>query len=608
MTVLASNLLTCLNEEPNFEKKVRNFLKGEGYGILQQLGEGNTRTTYLTRYRSGGIDKSRVVKIPKSELGTSVCTKINLSKGDPNKSEVKTSNQINHPNVVQILDSFDIEGQTINVEEYFQAQDLESLVKAGGSITDEEKFEGIFKQAIEGLDYLNWTESILHRDIKPGNILVNSSGLAKITDLQNSKKINNIEDLCLPTRGGTPYTHPDLLESLVSGEQSSANRRTEAYALGATMFYALTGEDPFDYKIEFDDKGRELDLEDGTSIRVGLKVSGNSSKLIDKKEHERKLKKNLKKIPKKYRKVIHKCLSLDDKFSQYGIECLQSDFSKVSGNFRNRFKENFIKALKPSLITAASLSVLFGFIALSQHVASQEPHRPTLIEIMRENDYRHFTLKDVDIFSNNYALDFLAPDIYKLRNTLTESKEDGIQKKIKNFVHFSNNIVMIDEKLGRAFLTASMLTDEEKTTKKYIQAGQNRLPPTYVPKNFILMNRPFNTTPLDEHSSIVWGTHYLKLCLPRCDNVMDVFANYYSKQEDIITAMQKAGSLNYLPSLDEDRHTIKEGYGEYMPQKGLINNAILTYLLMNENGDFNFDKLPKFYHSPKNMGLAFPLR
>src|SRR3989344_8567060 len=68
-------------------------LSQRGYNLIKELGNGNTRIAYLSEFSSGDdVTRYRVLKVPRSEIGTSVCTLINLEKRDPNKREVDISN------------------------------------------------------------------------------------------------------------------------------------------------------------------------------------------------------------------------------------------------------------------------------------------------------------------------------------------------------------------------------------------------------------------------------------------------------------------------------------------------------------------------------------
>ena len=171
-----------------------------------------------------------------------------------------------------------------------------------------DRFKQVFSQVLDGLSHLHETERLLHRDIKPENILVGKhSGTVKIADLQNVGKINDPE-VMLPTRGGAAYTAPELLNALLNREKSQCNLATEFYALGATMYYTLTGEKYNQFTLTTHEEGSELVLPQGT-IKIALLNQGVRVEQVDIIEEDQKLEQKLAKIPRSYRQLLYSCLN-----------------------------------------------------------------------------------------------------------------------------------------------------------------------------------------------------------------------------------------------------------------------------------------------------------
>ncbi len=294
---------------------VLQILTEHGYKMIQKIGEGHTREVYEVEYQREKLCKRRVVKVPKTEISPfSVTTRINLSKGDPDEREVVALNGVSHPNIIEIYDVIKWGTRTITIEEFYGGISLERFIQSSGPLKDRRLFQQIFSQVLRGLQHFHVQEGLLHNDIKPTNILVGEDYSVKIIDFQNAHRLQETTESYLPTHGGTAFTDPSLLNVLLTGEQSRTSLQNEFYALGATMYYALTGEVPFDYSLVTADSGKVVPLGNET-IKVVLLESGKPIERIDLEKHEEILQLKLEQIPKFYRKLLWDCLSSQRKYS-----------------------------------------------------------------------------------------------------------------------------------------------------------------------------------------------------------------------------------------------------------------------------------------------------
>lgn len=202
------------------------------YIIKDVLGEGAMGSVYR------GFD-------PHLERDVAIKTMKNLGGGDaPNDfqerffQESKVYARLNHPNIVSVFD-VGIEGnQPFLVMEYIKGNPLDAFVRHHlqdlGKILNK-----MCHQIAEGLDYAH-EEGIIHRDIKPGNILIDHKRRAKIVDFGLAK----LQDSKLTQTGlflGTPsYSSP---EQIISGR---VDHRSDVYSFGTVMYELLTGKLPFD--------------------------------------------------------------------------------------------------------------------------------------------------------------------------------------------------------------------------------------------------------------------------------------------------------------------------------------------------------------------------
>ena len=154
------------------------------------------------------------------------------------KTEARMHAQLNHPNIVTVF-SFEIIGDDyVIVLEYVDGQSLKEMIQKKGRFQITEAIQ-YFKQILRGLNYAH-SLNIIHRDIKPGNILVTKRGQIKLSDFGIAKILGTWESSRRDFVMGTPcYASPELLSG------AEIDSRTDIYSVGITFFEMLTGVPPF---------------------------------------------------------------------------------------------------------------------------------------------------------------------------------------------------------------------------------------------------------------------------------------------------------------------------------------------------------------------------
>ncbi len=569
-------------------------LKRRGYEVLQELGEGQTRNAYLAKYTRGDVKRLRVVKISKREVDPeSVRTQMNLDRKDLDLAEVKASNEIKHPNIISVVDNFRLNGRTVNVEDYYEGTDLETTIRQTGPLTNKSRAVNIARQISSAVDYLNNDRCILHRDIKPSNVVLTRSGQVMLGDLQTAARIQDIKNASIPTFGGAKHTHPYLLSALITGDPAEATRRTEVYSFGTTLWHMLTGEDAFDYKLTSDPGGRVVEWE-GEVYRFKLTDGEKVLEHVSKDEHESRLKAGLKKVPSEWRKLVYRCLTLDDKVAIQNISGVNRYLDKIDAGLAGKVKEAVTSSLKYALPAA----IVSGVISLGIWGAfGPKPEaKPTMSEILRRSDYRAFNLETLDPNEKNYAYDLLIPYMEKAKKNLPQIEAAKIYPEVRNMTNFSETVHSMPRRLVSSWLRACYLS--HKAGRVYKSSGEERIGPSFVPLHFVQVNdMSSHATDLEDQSAIAFGCMYLKQCLGPEHNVADVFASYFSSSEDINAAKVKTRSADYLPRevVGEHSATIERGYHALLPphERELINMATALYLITDEDGNIDFDKIPK---------------
>jgi len=228
--LVRDGLLTQFQAQQLMLGKYLGFSIG-AYHILELLGSGGMSAVYLCRHRETGR-RVAVKVLPKA-----------LAK-DPTLlkrfyREARASAALNHPNVVRGFEADSERNQHFMVMEYVDGVSLQEIVKKHGPLSVLRASHYI-RQAAVGLQYAD-EQGLVHRDIKPGNLLVDRHGTVKILDMGLSRFYQ--EDESVLTRdvlGTLDYLAPEQAR-----DSHSVDIRADIYSLGGTFYFLLTGNTPF---------------------------------------------------------------------------------------------------------------------------------------------------------------------------------------------------------------------------------------------------------------------------------------------------------------------------------------------------------------------------
>lgn len=154
--------------------------------------------------------------------------------------EIKLQARMDHPNLVRAYDAGHDGKVHFLVTEYVPGRDLRRLIRNQGKLTIAEA-AGVIMQVARGLHYAH-QQGLIHRDIKPGNILVSEDGTAKLLDLGLSGFVDT--DLEDPRAGKIVGTADYLAPELIRNPKE-VSTVTDVYSLGCTLYYSITGKVPF---------------------------------------------------------------------------------------------------------------------------------------------------------------------------------------------------------------------------------------------------------------------------------------------------------------------------------------------------------------------------
>ena len=204
------------------------------YRFLRRLGEGGMGAVYLG-WKEG--DETQVaVKVLNDQLAGS------QSYIDRFYREAKSGKLLNHPNIVRTLHYGQDEKTHKHylVMEYVDGPSAQALLNQFGRLSVGDAVHVVLDVA-RALEHAH-SRNIIHRDIKPDNILITRSGVAKLADLGLAKRTDEASHLT-SARQGFGTTHYMPYEQAVNAR--SADHRGDIYALGATLYHLCTGAVPF---------------------------------------------------------------------------------------------------------------------------------------------------------------------------------------------------------------------------------------------------------------------------------------------------------------------------------------------------------------------------
>ena len=154
--------------------------------------------------------------------------------------EIRTQAKLDHPNLVRAYDAGQDGSVHYLVTEYVPGTDLRRLIRSDGPLTMQQAASVIMQSAL-GLHHAH-ESNLIHRDVKPGNILVTPEGVAKVSDLGLAGFIHEGDD---DPRAGKIVGTADYLSPEQIRNPHEVSNVSDIYSLGCTLYYAITGKVPF---------------------------------------------------------------------------------------------------------------------------------------------------------------------------------------------------------------------------------------------------------------------------------------------------------------------------------------------------------------------------
>jgi serine/threonine protein kinase len=208
-----------------------------GYKISEKIGSGGMGTVYKAEQLS--MNRNVALKVLYQRYSTDETFVKRFIR------EARNAGGLNHANIVRVYDVGQEKGFYYMSQEFVQGRSVHQILVTEGKLEPERALD-IVIQTARALEHAQ-KNSIIHRDVKPENIIVDEEGHIKLADLGLAKKIGITQDAAVTFEGqvmGTPqYMSPEQVV-----DTSTVDHRSDIYSLGASFYFMVTGRRPFEGK------------------------------------------------------------------------------------------------------------------------------------------------------------------------------------------------------------------------------------------------------------------------------------------------------------------------------------------------------------------------
>jgi serine/threonine protein kinase len=233
--LVRDGLLTCFQAEQLLQGKWKRFAIGK-YKVLERLGGGGMGQVFLCEHK---LMRRRVaIKVLPSARAEDPASLERFYR------EARAAAALDHPNLVRAYDIDQDESLHFLVLEYVDGSSFQDIVKKTGPLDPIRACHYVYQAAL-GLQYAYEVAGLVHRDIKPGNILVDRTGTVKILDVGLARFFQDEEDVLTKKYEESIMGTADYVAPEQAIDSHAVDIRADIYSLGATFYFLLAGHPPF---------------------------------------------------------------------------------------------------------------------------------------------------------------------------------------------------------------------------------------------------------------------------------------------------------------------------------------------------------------------------
>jgi eukaryotic-like serine/threonine-protein kinase len=237
--LVSAQVLTAYQASAIKQGKARGLVVGR-YLILEKLGAGGMGVVFKARHNLTNRIVALKILRPSFAGRHELVTRF--------RREMQAAARLNHPNMVGVLDAGEDRGVYFFAMEYVEGRDLDGVVRDRGALPVEPAIDCVI-QAARGLQAAH-SRGIVHRDIKPGNLMLEGSGTVRVLDLGLARLVletsvsGQTTDHRL-TRSGAFVGTVDFMAPEQADDSHNVDHRADIYSLGCSLYFLLTGRTPF---------------------------------------------------------------------------------------------------------------------------------------------------------------------------------------------------------------------------------------------------------------------------------------------------------------------------------------------------------------------------
>jgi tetratricopeptide (TPR) repeat protein/predicted Ser/Thr protein kinase len=292
---------------------------GRRYRVKSLLGIGGMGAVYLVHDKD--LDRDVALKLIRSDIAD-----------DPDslerfKREIQLSSRVTHPNVLRVFDLGESDGIKFLTMQFVDGRDLSTILKKQGKLPTDRLIR-VFRQVAEGLKAAH-DQGVIHRDLKPQNIMIDSQDRVYVTDFGLAKHADQSGMTQTGAVIGTPfYMSPEQVKG------DSVDQRSDIYAIGVILYQMAAGVVPFT---------------GATPFEVMMKRVQRPAQPIGELNPD---------LPRYLQKVIERCMAIDPNLRYQNVAEILSDLDSENVRSSPRYTALARRWVKPTVAAAVAVVVL----------------------------------------------------------------------------------------------------------------------------------------------------------------------------------------------------------------------------------------------------------